>query len=39
MKAAYQAYDDELIRLALPQGDIQSSISEIPKVHIEWGKE
>jgi hypothetical protein len=39
MKDAYEEYNKEELRLALPQGDLQSSTPELPKVEIDWGKE
>lgn len=36
---ANKAYNEEMIRLALPQGDLQSSSPDLPKVNINWGKE
>jgi hypothetical protein len=35
MKSAYEEYHKELLRLSLPQGDLQAPTPEIPKVEIK----
>lgn len=39
MADAYSFYAKEILRLALPQGDLQSPTPEIPTINITWGQQ